>query len=767
MATLQYDISVLGQNKIDAALAGIERRVAVHNRRVTGSPTGRGGGAARTAANSRAAAHERRLASIQAGHERKLEQRTFAEKQRNEARLHRQKLRNIEAEAQRELAATRKANALAASSRRTTRGAVGRAGIQSVAGVGRSAAAIAGIGGTALIASGVSKQMNVERQAAALANKAFGTPGETRSREEIMSSLMTQSRDIGNVTGDRAGVIQAIDKFVAISGSLKGGQSMARFMADVSDATGAESADVGRTAGQILQNIVATKGRDLSDPEQFRKSMEETQNIMAAMAGQAKVGSIEFADLATQMGKVMSATSRFEGGVDDLAIQMGAIAQLAIAGGASSPEEAMTAIMRFSDDLVQNSKRFEKLAKAEGLDLDVGGLFTDQGRTKLRDPTDIMMDIMRATKGDLTKAKNVFGIRSMKAFEPFQQAFVSARQGGATEEEALAQAQASIDRIKGQAMTREEVGASSTFARTQTGRSFQIVWERMTTEVGEQMLPALQELAPALKDLGPMAADLAVALRDGVPYLQAFLQELRDNPLGTIGKLIAAKVLLDIGRASIGQAISSAISGQVAASGVAGSMGQLGQSAAKSSSALSGMIGPIGLVTAAVLALVQLVNDATAGLAAGQKEKSRRGITGTNLINEAEARLRSGKALTPEQRKALVAERERIEGAQQGRLESLEYTSNPLNVLRAGAASFGLAGGPTVTQLQKASAAGDLSEVDIKNMGEIAALLQIDAAERAATAKMEAAAAEKLSAAADKLGSSAMPRDSKQSSPVP
>lgn len=543
MATLQYDISVIGANKLNAALAGIERRVGQHNRRVTGSPSPT---AARRGVGAGAeAAHQKRLATIQAGHERRLSQQVLREKLSNENRLHQQKLRNIESEKEREIAAQRRANAAVARSRANTRGVVGGAAVRSVGGIGRGAVMAAGLGGTAIVAAGVQKQINIERQAAALANKAFGTPGETRGRQQIADSLLSQSRSIGSKTGNRAGVVEAIDKFVAISGSLKGGQAMAGFMADISDATGAEMGDVGRTGGQILQNIVATKGRDLSDPEQFQQSMREVEQILASMAGQAKIGSIEFSDLATQMGSVMSATSRFEGDVADLANQMGAIAQLAIAGGASSPEEAMTSIKRFSDDLVQNAARFDKMAADAGVKK---SFFTDEGKTKLRDPTQIMMDILRTSKGDLTKVKKVFGIRAMKALEPFQQAYVSAKEKGLSDDEALAQVQGTIDRFKGASVSSGEITQSAAFARGQTGRSFQTAWENMTTEVGEELTPALKDLAPHLVKLGKSAADLA-------PYLSAFVRTLADNPIAGIGGIIAAKVTADIAQAAIGDAI--------------------------------------------------------------------------------------------------------------------------------------------------------------------------------------------------------------------
>lgn len=575
-ATLKYDIAVVGAANINAALANVERRFSQHNKRVMGGAAGRGAGraAAGQAEVANETTKEARLAAIR----KRYHDASVAYNKKLETSRHREKLRNIEREKQAEINAARAANARAVSNRRAMRGAVGQAAIGSVSTIGRGAATVAALGGSAIIASGIQKQIDVSSKAAMLANKAFGTPGETRSRDQIQASLMQQSKQIGDVTGNRAGVIEAIDKFVAISGSLKGGQALAGFMANVSDATGAEMSDVGQTGGQILQNIMATRGVSANDTEAMNKALEDTQSIMLAMAGHAKIGSIEFADLATQMGKVMSSTSRFEGDVADLANQMGAIAQLAIAGGASSPEEAMTSIMRFSDDLIQNASRFDKLARNAGIK---ESFFTDKTKTKLRDPTDIMMNILDATQGDLTKVKKVFGIRAMKAVEPFQQSYVSARQGGATHEQAIAQVKTTIGRFKGSAMTKEEAAASATFARTQTGRSFQIEWEKLTQEAGEQLAPALTELIPSVREL-------AGTLKQGVPYVKRFFEQLAANPISTIGKVLAAKVLLDVGQAAIGQAIKTAIANQIATSGAASALTGVGDSAKSAKGGIDG-----------------------------------------------------------------------------------------------------------------------------------------------------------------------------------
>jgi len=649
MATLEYDISVIGTRNVESAFARIERRAALANRRLAqqgarrgaadaGSRSGAmraGGGTAaasaedrlraqseariakirerssariakleqasmaatekqrsalRAASAKRQEAHQLRMARIDEAHKSRMRLQEESSSRRMAADKQRREFQAQELLARKKLADMRRANAAAGAARTQFAGTVGAAGLGSATSLGRGAAGLATVGGAAIIGVGIAKQMATSKAAAALANKAFGIPGETRSREEIQRDLVAQSTTLGRKSGNRSGVIEAIDKYVAISGSLRGGEALAPFMMDLADATGATTEDVGRTTGQITQNIVATKDRDMTDPEQFAQTMRETQDVMRAMAGQAKIGSIEFADLAQQMGKVMSATSRFDGEVGDLANQMGAVAQLAIAGGASSPEEAMTAIMRFSDDLVQNAATFDKMAKKVGIK---ESFFTDKGKTKLRDPTQIMMNVLRATGGDLTKVKGIFGIRAMKAIEPFQQAYVTARKSGMTEDEALERVQTTVDTFKDAKMSEGEVADSAEFARAQAGAQLQIAFEGLTTTMGTELMPIITEMVPDLRDF-------MLGLKDAAPTIKNFLGFLKDNPYAGLGALIAGKVTADIAAAAIGAKVSAALTAAIAkAMGGAAAAGAAPAAAGKLG-ALAGYAGPAAAALAGI-----------------------------------------------------------------------------------------------------------------------------------------------------------------------
>lgn len=640
MATLSYDLSVLGFGKVDQAFAQIERRAGVHNQRM------------RKGSGSKAAERQQMSQADRLQHD--------AKKARDRD-LHREAIRDINKEHNKRMASIRqehlarkKANADSArqqvAQRRAMTGAIGRSALGSVSAIGRGASMVGMIGGGAIIGAGISKHLQVSKSAAALANKAFGTPGETRSREQIQADLMRQSKQIGDVTGNRAGLIEAIDKFVAISGNLRAGEQMGRFMADISDATGAEMGDVGRTGGQVMQALMA-RGVDEQD------AIKQTEEILSSMAAQAKIGSIEFSDLATQMGKVISSTARFDGRVSDLTATMASMAQLAIAGGASSPEEATTAILRFSDDLVQNAGRWDKMmkeAKARGeIKGDAPSFFTDESKTQLRGPEEIMFDIFRQTGGDLTKIKKLFGIRSMKALEPFQQSFAVFSRA-ADKEGGIEAVKKQMDRFKAARMSPEEVRKSATFTREQTGRSIQVEWERLTQEVGQQLAPALHDLIPSLKEL-------FAAVAKGTPYIAAFFEYLAKNPFEAIVRILVAKVAMDVAAAGIGAAIRNAALRQMTAGapvtgGAGAGIGGRGARGGPGAVTAGGAVNAVGVGLAAGTAVASLIDIA------GKTEVNKRETESNKLIKGAASGSREGILQAARKADELKQEQSRLYG---------------------------------------------------------------------------------------------------------
>lgn len=534
---LNYDISVTGEQRVKSALGGIERKFQEHNRRLQRDvaklrQAGVGGQeelrTQRLQRGMQNFLHRQRLQQI------KTEERARIQAERNAGRAAAQEQRKLE---QRRLAALRRAERQALTDRanrerftRNATGFVGRSVSGTVGMLGGTATMALGLGGGMLVANSVRKFGAAEKASAVLANKAIGgTPG---TREQLQASVMNQARAEGIRSGFGAeGAINALRQFHNISGLLKEGQALLPFMTDLADAYGADLGDVGRTGGQIAQ---ALKARGITGDE----SVRQTTNILTDMAAQAKVGSIEFAELATEMGKLISSTARFDGEIDQLTSTMGAISQLAIAGAASSPEEAMTAILRISDDIITNWKHFDKA----GVDV-----FADEGKTKLRAPEQIIRDMLVATGGDLTKIKKMFKIRSTKAIQPFQTLYTEAGGG-----EAGLKALDNLIKVASGTASPEEIRESAAFVRSMSAKQFDIAMAKLEDALGSKFLPVLVRLIPKFEQLIPsieMAANV----------FTRFIDSFAKDPGGTIFKLIAAKLVADIAVAGVGKHVTAAI----------------------------------------------------------------------------------------------------------------------------------------------------------------------------------------------------------------
>jgi|GEM_PF-3953870 hypothetical protein len=408
------------------------------------------------------------------------------------------------------------------------RGAVG--GVRNLVGIGAGAL---GLGGSYLAMNAVSKQVQVGGVYSELANKAFGIQGDTRTREELMNSVATQSSELGMKSGfgGRA-VAQGLSNLTGVAGKTKVGQALMPMLVDLADATGASLEDVGKTGGQVIQAMTT---RGYSDPE----IIKQTTQVLAAMAKQAQVGSIEFKDLAQNMGELMASTAGFDGNLGDLAETMGAVSQLAISGGASSGPEAMTALLRFRDDLIENAGRFE----AQGVHV-----FSDKTKTRLRDPMAVIRETLTSTGGDLTKVGKLFGIRGAKALAPFQQASAEAsrRAGGGAKGKAAGDAAvlALLDSIRGSTMRPEEIQASAEFRRKAPDKQFDILSERFNQAVGSKLLPVVTELIPKLEGLIPVAADVASKGANLVSWMAA-------DPWNGVGLAASAGIAKELTSAGI------------------------------------------------------------------------------------------------------------------------------------------------------------------------------------------------------------------------
>lgn len=484
---------------------------------------------AKTQASEKAAREEMRIAKQVAAARRREEARDFRIRQSVLAKQNREERKLVAQAEKRQSGRAMRIGSIAAG------GAAG-----AVRGIGGVAAGAAGIAGSFAVAGAIQRQLSVEAQAAELANQAF-REGKVTNREKTQRSVLTQAKSLGAETGLGAtSILTAMRSFQQPSGRLDIAQMMAPVIAEFADATGADIGDVGLSAGQTAMTMLA-RSPDMSAAD----VAGEIEKILSSMAGQAKAGAIEFRDLASVMGPLLSATAGFEGKLSDLASTMGAVAQISLAGGAADPREAMTAVKNFRDDLTQNADKFKKAGGSVG-GVNVFRTDTKVKNTVLRDPVEIIVDTLLKTGGDLTKATKLFGKRARKAFEPFQEAFVKAGGGEAGKQQLMKV----LETVRAEKMSASERKGSAAFRRGQTDRRLAKVTESFMNKVGDDLTPVIVELIPKFEQLVPKVAG-------AIDKLGGFVSWFAANPLMGLGALVMGKVSADLLQAGIGAGVKN------------------------------------------------------------------------------------------------------------------------------------------------------------------------------------------------------------------
>jgi hypothetical protein len=568
MALLTYQLNLGGLQAVQRGLRSIERRVAAINR------AGKGGIMAGSGVGARGGAAG---ASQAAAAQRTLNQRMALEEQRHQNKLrqirergNQTRIRDAERTARAEERIARRSGITMEQYKRRVHGAPtalrggfgGRSGqgIRSgLRAVGTMGAGLLTIGGGFAIAGAIGQEKGLRASAAALANQARGTAGgQGKSFDQLQREAMDAARTEGIKSGQGPeAVIGAMRQFQAISGRFDIAQKYIGYMTEISDATDAGLGDVGRTAGQIFQSI-AKGGMDAEE------AMQATMDVMDAMAGQSKIGSIEMNDLAQNMGALMSATDSFGGEIGDLAAKLGAMSQVAVAGGAKSPAEAFTSIMRFADDLTQRGAVERGAFAKAGVDVFktqmIGG---KEVRTELKDPLELIKSIMLGTGGDLAKVQSMFGIRSAKVVKPFAKMYREAGGG----EEGVAAIERKYKEFMDVTLTAPQRKEAATNRRRQADRQLDRARAEFNDAIGKELLPVLTQLIPRFTELIPA---LTKAISGLVKFASWF-----DKEIG-IGVVIAAALTKDIAAAGIGSAVRNALVGGAGGVGGGGGAGGVG-----------------------------------------------------------------------------------------------------------------------------------------------------------------------------------------------
>jgi len=584
LATLQYDLSIVGLNKLRSGTQAIERELTAHARR-TESKLGIG----RNPAARRSLATREQRSSLRAFDEIgkagvAAERRRHAEAMRNikaEERAKQQAIKAEERERKRALRQQEQEQRRAVATAQATRARFASGAASSLMGAtGRTlgiGAGVLGLGGGAAIYGAVDSEVKNRAAISNLANQGYVAGGPSRSA--LAAGIRGNVAGVANASGrSDADLVEMAQAFTDVSGDLKGAMKLLPQMAELADASGASGSDIGRSMALALEGVKIRGGKGLSDTDAELRALA----AIRVMAGQGKIGSIELADQANAgAGRTVAAAMMFGGDFEKNMATLGGLAQMAVkSGGAASSAEAFMSISKISTDVTARQASLRKM----GVEV-----FTDKSRTALRDPAEIMYDIVNKTKGDLTKLGPIFNERSIRALNPLQQVYTEAG-GGEAGEEAMRSA---LGKFQQAALGESEVKDSAAFRRTEPDRQLERTKNEFNRLVGSELIPVLSKAIPELAKAIP-------SLVNGIKSAADFAQWFIDNPVKGVGAIIAAQVALDVAKAGIGKVIV----GMLASASVPGTgIGAAGAAAG------GGALATLGWAGAAVGSTALAINE--------------------------------------------------------------------------------------------------------------------------------------------------------------
>jgi hypothetical protein len=552
---LLYEISVNGEDKIKRVFKSIESEAKATASRVDSS---RRSVAARITRDPVAKQTARGFDQIgraaRAADAAAIRERMSGDKRASAARL-----RQI---AQEERAGVRAAEkSAAASSRAASRVASGAArtvggSVSKVVGFGANALALGGglLGGMAA-GNAIESTIALQHAQRGIIRNARG-PGQEGLYTQAHLCKKVETAALGS-GASQEGITEGLSQFVAKTGNLKTAVDNIDVFTQAAMAAGADVKDVFSGAA------------DLSN-QMHIESITDMQQAFADLIFQGKKGAFEIKNLASELPELAATAARMGmsgvGGIH----QLGGLMQLSMKGTGSGPE-ASTAFQNAMNQLVNKAADLQSGAAFGGRKVNV--FEHGDPRQKMLDMPTVIANMLEASRGNLTEISNVLEIRGNKAFSPETTAFRDAYQStkGTDAEKAKAGRDAVVKMLTDAMDTGakwSDVQEDAANALKDTSAQLENVKTQFTNAVGQQLLPVLTDLIPKFTELVPTIANLT-----GV--VGSFAQEVINNPIPNIGKIIAAKVGLDLAGAGLAAVFKSALETAVKSSGL-GAMAGLG-----------------------------------------------------------------------------------------------------------------------------------------------------------------------------------------------
>lgn len=493
-----------------------------------------------------------------------------------------------------------------------------------VAGVARSTLGVArdlgrGAGVDFDLSAALGRSGSTEKLATDVTNSAFAAKGQSAGRGDIEATIASIQ-----AAGDAAKVSYAdaaagLTDFVAKSADLETGKETLGDLAKLARATGSNVRDIVSAAGDVSKELDggADKGQRLME-------------VMRLVARQGALGSVEIRSLATYMGRITGTAALFEGGREENIGKLGAIAQLAMRGGRVTAAEATNTSASIFRDLTK-PHAIEAFEKANI------GLFADKGKTKMRGPDEILMDVVSKSQGDVTKISDLMKNQVSRAAAISLAKIYSEAGGGAAGESAMrGEFKKYTTSMTGSQV--ESAAALSMGTREAAAQDFNNRMEKIAASLGDKLLPAFEKMTPTI-----LAATDAWA---GVVGWAA------ENP----GLAITTAITASIAKAALGEVVTRAV-----VSGLAGKTSAMGGGGG----AIAGNLGS-GLAIAATAVTLYaagtvVIDGALEGMKGGADQQDNQQFGRENTISRLSRKMARGEGLSKEDERALAQARQGTE----------------------------------------------------------------------------------------------------------
>lgn len=571
--TIEYDLSVIGMRDIERAFQTLEKRVAEHVRKVdalTATRGGRGavGGAGGTGpanTNGRLVNAEREARRLAAITERtqKAEARNAEQWERHNTRIRDQRLREDEkAEKTRtrmierehkertriaQRSAKTEARVVEAEQRsamrsrhETTARRVGfaRAVGGDLVGIGRAGLAMTGLAGGALFANAAHDYAKTGAMATELAGKIQGKGATAQGIAAERERLLVNSMGVQGFSQQQ--VLGMAGSYGGITGDYAGGMAIAPQLAKVALATGGNIDELSTVAGRANLSLKGSfSGNDLN---------KMVMQSVRMFAGQGEAGAVEIGDLAKYAGRLTSKAGQFTGTREGNFTTLGAMAQVAMGSGASSAEDATTSVSRFSDDLLDKQKELRAIG--------IKSIFGAD--KKLRDPEELIVDIMKKTGGSLQKTNPLFGKETAKMIAGYSDIYMAAEeQKKGSGESAIRK---SFANFRGATLNEADVNVRAASMQGEQGQILTENMKNLNQAIGKELVPVITDFIKYAGKAAPEMGSLAKATADTAKWFAA-------NPFTGLGVVVSGAITKELLSAGIGKTINALLSG---AGGIAG-----------------------------------------------------------------------------------------------------------------------------------------------------------------------------------------------------